>query len=487
MLFIQLDLMDPAVKAHTQLVQFKMPKPANLPFHLLAWAAEYVKNYNCGLMLHEKKEKKSKRKLGSIKNKNKIDNKLEYENSDDPYIRRILKDIMTPISNIVWNFVPTLLLKPKVEEKVEEKVEKVVTSFDVNITSTVPVKTLTIPVEPDGRGEDVLIVEKSKGASLIENSIGVGSADIGVGAKTLPHDSHDRKVVKLDNNMIGISENIDVDVSSSKLYSSDHPLMAVCGVKGTAQHRGAVINMTYFRPSIIHNVRYGNDSQYENMFPTILKSPDTGRVSNKKTKTQEKNIKRTAIEERKVKNEEILEKKFKDKKENPENEIEKTEMKVERIIEEKVKVKAEENNRKTHSDWTRKLKLKRKRKHDIVPIQYIYYTECDQIVKYDTMGTLEAFSSALNESTFLTGRRKEKSPDTSAIDYMGGVCTYARFFVCISFCFANVLIVNSSFGVYSFHPLRRVILLLTLNYEKLSIFCSSTVSIFWSSTVSILL
>ena len=436
--------MDPAVKAHTQLVQFKMPKPANLPFHLLAWAAEYVKNYNCGLMLHEKKDKKSKRKLGNVKNKKKIDNKFENENSEEPYIRRILKDIMTPISNIKWNFVPTLFLKSKVEKKVEEKVEKEVASVDTNIMSIVPVKTLAIPVEPDGRG-----------GSLIENSIGLGSADVGVGveAQTLPHETKDREVVKVDNNM-RMSENNDVDVSTSKLYSSDHPLMAVCGVKGTAQHRGAVINMTYFRPSIIHTVRYGKDSQYENIFPTILKSFDTGRVSNKKTKTQEKNIKRTVIEEKKVKNEEILEKEVKEKKENPDKEKEKIEMKAEMMTEEKVKVKAKENNRKTHSDWSRKLKLKRK--HDIVPIQYIYYTECDQIVKYDTMGTLKAFSTALNESTFLTGRRKEKSPETSAIDYMGGVCTHARFFVCISFCFANVLIVNSSLGGYSCYPLWGV-------------------------------
>ena len=47
--------MDPAVKAHTQLVQLKMPKPANLPFHLLAWGAEYVKNDNVKEIMHEVK------------------------------------------------------------------------------------------------------------------------------------------------------------------------------------------------------------------------------------------------------------------------------------------------------------------------------------------------------------------------------------------------------------------------------------------------
>jgi hypothetical protein len=55
-----------------------------------------------------------------------------------------------------------------------------------------------------------------------------------------------------------------------------------------------------------------------------------------------------------------------------------------------------------------------------VPIKFVYYTECDQIVHYDSMNTAEAMSSASNESTFFVGRRKEKSPDTEPSDYMGG-------------------------------------------------------------------
>jgi hypothetical protein len=55
-----------------------------------------------------------------------------------------------------------------------------------------------------------------------------------------------------------------------------------------------------------------------------------------------------------------------------------------------------------------------------VPIKFVYYTECDQIVHYDSMNTAEAMSSASNESAFFVGRRKEKSPDTEPSDYMGG-------------------------------------------------------------------
>jgi hypothetical protein len=41
-------------------------------------------------------------------------------------------------------------------------------------------------------------------------------------------------------------------------------------------------------------------------------------------------------------------------------------------------------------------------------IQYIYYTEQDQIVRFDSLETLRAITSALNESTFFVGPRREK-------------------------------------------------------------------------------
>jgi hypothetical protein len=52
------------------------------------------------------------------------------------------------------------------------------------------------------------------------------------------------------------------------------------------------------------------------------------------------------------------------------------------------------------------------------PIKYVYYTECDQIVKYDDMTTFRALTTATNESTFFTGRRKEKHRDSEPSLYL---------------------------------------------------------------------
>ena len=46
------------------------------------------------------------------------------------------------------------------------------------------------------------------------------------------------------------------------------------------------------------------------------------------------------------------------------------------------------------------------------PIRYVYYTECDQIVRFDNDETFKALSVASNSSTFFVGRRKEKNRDT---------------------------------------------------------------------------
>jgi len=56
-----------------------------------------------------------------------------------------------------------------------------------------------------------------------------------------------------------------------------------------------------------------------------------------------------------------------------------------------------------------------------IAIKFVYYTECDQIVKYDSMNTLKALSLASNESTFFVGRRREKVAESAAEDYMGGL------------------------------------------------------------------
>jgi hypothetical protein len=40
---------DPKIRHHIHVVQFDMPKPAHLPFHLLAWGQQFVQKHNCGL------------------------------------------------------------------------------------------------------------------------------------------------------------------------------------------------------------------------------------------------------------------------------------------------------------------------------------------------------------------------------------------------------------------------------------------------------
>ncbi len=55
------------------------------------------------------------------------------------------------------------------------------------------------------------------------------------------------------------------------------------------------------------------------------------------------------------------------------------------------------------------------------PIKYIYFSECDQIVRFDSPQTLNALSAATNDSTFFTGRRKEKNYESVPDEYMSGL------------------------------------------------------------------
>lgn len=52
------------------------------------------------------------------------------------------------------------------------------------------------------------------------------------------------------------------------------------------------------------------------------------------------------------------------------------------------------------------------------PLRYVYYTECDQVVRYDSNTTFTALTKASNESTFFVGRRKEKKRDSVPEEYM---------------------------------------------------------------------
>lgn len=55
------------------------------------------------------------------------------------------------------------------------------------------------------------------------------------------------------------------------------------------------------------------------------------------------------------------------------------------------------------------------------PIRFVYFTESDQIVSFDTVDTLRALSAASNDSCFFTGRRREKAADSDPTDYMGSL------------------------------------------------------------------
>jgi len=63
----------------------------------------------------------------------------------------------------------------------------------------------------------------------------------------------------------------------------------------------------------------------------------------------------------------------------------------------------------------------RGRRRPFVPKKYVYFTECDQIVRFDSWATLQALTAASNETTFFVGRRREKARDTDPYDYMGSL------------------------------------------------------------------
>jgi hypothetical protein len=54
-----------------------------------------------------------------------------------------------------------------------------------------------------------------------------------------------------------------------------------------------------------------------------------------------------------------------------------------------------------------------------IPIKFVYYTESDQVVRYDSFETLRALSAASNDTTFFVGKRREKARDSDPQDYMG--------------------------------------------------------------------
>lgn len=55
------------------------------------------------------------------------------------------------------------------------------------------------------------------------------------------------------------------------------------------------------------------------------------------------------------------------------------------------------------------------------PIRYVYYTESDQIVRFDSLHTFDILSKASNGTTLFLARRKEKGIQTEPKDYMGSL------------------------------------------------------------------
>jgi hypothetical protein len=54
-------------------------------------------------------------------------------------------------------------------------------------------------------------------------------------------------------------------------------------------------------------------------------------------------------------------------------------------------------------------------------IRYVYFTEADQTVHFDSPTTTRALSAATNDSTFFVGRRKEKNGESDPRDYLGNL------------------------------------------------------------------
>ena len=60
-------------------------------------------------------------------------------------------------------------------------------------------------------------------------------------------------------------------------------------------------------------------------------------------------------------------------------------------------------------------------KHPYPVIKYVYFTESDQIVYYDSFTTLYALSAASNDSMFIVGKRREKNRESNPEEYMSAL------------------------------------------------------------------
>ena len=78
--------LDAKTRHHIHVVQFEMPKPAHLPFHLLAWGQQFVQKHNCGLQTEQKSADDSARSAGKPARKHVVLDSDVYEICEDKYL-----------------------------------------------------------------------------------------------------------------------------------------------------------------------------------------------------------------------------------------------------------------------------------------------------------------------------------------------------------------------------------------------------------------
>ena len=185
------------------------------------------------------------------------------------------------------------------------------------------------------------------------------------------------------------------------IYSKYSSVMQVCSKNGLAYPRGTPVNVTYYRPSVL-------DAEYTGPY---VRTPYTiGTYPTKIGKDQKEMEVNTSIKENVVPlNEKVSDVAVEDEMMIDENGKSVKRIPITRKLETvKTEESVDETSNTVSADYRRE------------PIQFVYYTECDQVVRYDSEETVVAFSSSSNETALFIGRRREKTVSSAAEDYMGG-------------------------------------------------------------------
>ena len=252
-----------------------------------------------------------------------------------------------------------------------------------NSNSTLPVSSSIVSrTSSSGSSDSVTAKSSNGGSSSVSGSINVSNktikssssnsnnkieatgrkkVDVAVKATTKVESKTNEKVIEK------VTEKVIEKVNIEEIYDRNSDVMAICEEGGLSKPKGAERNVTYYKPSYVHPLD-------ENMHSTRVYST----LLNFSNVTDGVNG----------------------------SDIVKGENKRNNVIN-------EQNNSKKET----KIKTKKEKK---VAIKYVYFTESDQIVKYDTMETFYALSDASNQTTFFAGRRREKNELSDAALYMEG-------------------------------------------------------------------